>query len=114
MDTVIGRSTSISESVEEGQAELGGKAAVRKRVLISKERQAFLDAYNDPCQGFEPDDGEPFNPDFELECANCEATAAEKQLPTLLKCGRCKIVYYCSKECQKTNWKIHKIYCKRA
>lgn len=29
----------------------------------------------------------------------------------LLQCGRCECVYYCSKQCQKTNWKIHKSIC---
>lgn len=27
------------------------------------------------------------------------------------KCGNCKCVSYCSKECQKTNWKYHKLVC---
>uniref|UniRef100_A0A7S4JL00 MYND-type domain-containing protein n=1 Tax=Paramoeba aestuarina TaxID=180227 RepID=A0A7S4JL00_9EUKA len=27
-------------------------------------------------------------------------------------CGRCKQVYYCSVECQKADWKEHKVGCK--
>ena len=27
------------------------------------------------------------------------------------KCSKCKIVLYCSKECQKLDWKTHKTYC---
>ena len=30
----------------------------------------------------------------------------------LLKCGNCKSIYYCSKECQKSNWTDHKKICK--
>lgn len=30
----------------------------------------------------------------------------------LSKCSGCKVVHYCSKECQKQGWKIHKVYCK--
>lgn len=29
----------------------------------------------------------------------------------LLKCGKCKKAYYCNKECQKLDYKYHKIYC---
>jgi hypothetical protein len=28
-------------------------------------------------------------------------------------CSRCRIVYYCSAECQKTAWKVHKNVCKK-
>jgi hypothetical protein len=30
----------------------------------------------------------------------------------LMKCQRCKVIYYCSKECQVANWKSHKKTCK--
>lgn len=29
------------------------------------------------------------------------------------KCAGCKISYYCSRECQKEDWKIHKLICKK-
>jgi hypothetical protein len=37
-------------------------------------------------------------------CANCGK-------PGLKRCGRCKIVYYCSKECAAACWKEHKTSC---
>jgi hypothetical protein len=41
-------------------------------------------------------------------CANCETTNCR-----LLECGRCALVKYCSKECQKQDWKSnHKLFCK--
>jgi hypothetical protein len=30
----------------------------------------------------------------------------------LLKCGGCKFANYCSKECQRSHWKVHKPMCK--
>jgi hypothetical protein len=29
----------------------------------------------------------------------------------LQRCSKCKLVWYCSPECQKKNWRIHKIAC---
>lgn len=40
-------------------------------------------------------------------CAFCSTEKAN-----LLKCSRCKSVFYCSKECQKLHWKAHKPSCK--
>ena len=30
-----------------------------------------------------------------------------------LRCGRCKIVRYCSRECQRDEWRSHKLICKK-
>ena len=35
------------------------------------------------------------------------------QKETTFKCGRCKMAYYCSKECQVLHWENHKSDCKR-
>eukprot|EP01084_Bolivina_argentea_P022855 42511_1 len=40
-------------------------------------------------------------------CGSCEGNVAMK------RCGACKHVYYCSKECQRNDWKTHKIYCQK-
>lgn len=40
----------------------------------------------------------------------CGFCGAEKK--NLSKCSRCKSVFYCSKECQKSHWKAHKPNCK--
>lgn len=41
-------------------------------------------------------------------CFRCD-----KQKDSLLRCGGCKVAEYCSKECQKDDWKVgkHKILC---
>lgn len=37
-------------------------------------------------------------------CPNCLSHAAKR-------CGRCRKAYYCSAECQKENWALHKVNC---
>jgi len=40
-------------------------------------------------------------------CANCHIINAKMDI-----CGGCKEVCYCSKDCQKIHWKLHKLSCK--
>lgn len=42
------------------------------------------------------------------QCRTCGATDVQK---TLFRCSRCQHIFYCSKECQKANWKAHKEQC---
>jgi len=46
-------------------------------------------------------------------CANntCMDEPPENGL-RLFSCSRCKAIYYCCKDCQKEDWKRHKVYCK--
>ena len=41
------------------------------------------------------------------ECSNCT------KLDSNYKCSKCKKVFYCSKKCQKEDWKSHKKICKK-
>lgn len=43
------------------------------------------------------------------KCANAEPHEAQGKIHL---CDRCKLVGYCSKECQRTAWKTHKKFCK--
>ncbi|KAI0069697.1 hypothetical protein K474DRAFT_1670734 [Panus rudis PR-1116 ss-1] len=45
------------------------------------------------------------------QCRNCGMR--EPQV-TLFRCSGCQHIYYCSKECQKANWKVHKQACKES
>jgi hypothetical protein len=46
---------------------------------------------------------------FNPVCSKC-GKGDEK----LLKCGRCHAVKYCSRECQKLDWGVHKNICGKA
>ena len=39
-----------------------------------------------------------------IQCSTCN-------LEGLLRCSRCKEVYYCSSHCQRNDWKHHKVVC---
>eukprot|EP01112_Ceratiomyxa_fruticulosa_P017189 TRINITY_DN5306_c0_g1_i1.p1 TRINITY_DN5306_c0_g1~~TRINITY_DN5306_c0_g1_i1.p1 ORF type:complete len:441 (+),score=73.80 TRINITY_DN5306_c0_g1_i1:204-1526(+) len=41
----------------------------------------------------------------EARCANCGVTTS------LSRCGRCKKVFYCGRDCQRNDWKNHKSNC---
>jgi ankyrin repeat protein len=40
-------------------------------------------------------------------------TSCKKQDKAFKACGRCEQVFYCSAECQKDDWKTHKVSCKK-
>jgi hypothetical protein len=44
-------------------------------------------------------------------CCRCEKMERQPDDALLKKCQRCKATYYCSKECQVADWKIHKRTC---
>ncbi|KAF9471474.1 hypothetical protein BDN70DRAFT_570496 [Pholiota conissans] len=46
------------------------------------------------------------------ECAACKKIAPPGV--TLMRCSKCKISSYCSKECQKKHWCLHKLHCGKA
>jgi len=48
-------------------------------------------------------------------CANCTLYGWKEPKPASLKlCQSCKVVHYCSRECQEENWKlVHKDHCKK-
>ena len=44
------------------------------------------------------------------QCGNCKKISREKR--EFKTCSNCKIVHYCTKECQRAHWPVHKKYCK--
>ena len=78
--------------------------AVSTRVFLRDEfilsvRMSFIDKSKQPEAQSSP----------LLSCANCGII----YLNPLRKCSRCHTVLYCSKECQKEDWKTHKPACNR-
>ena len=57
-----------------------------------------------------------FNPgERHGKCVNCENFDWEQpeDKSTILKCSKCKMIYYCSKQCQQEHWeKVHKKHCR--
>nr|XP_046187485.1 egl nine homolog 1-like isoform X2 [Oncorhynchus gorbuscha] len=49
--------------------------------------------------------------DLDMDQHYCELCG---KMENLLKCGRCRNSFYCSKEHQKADWKKHKQFCKEA
>jgi hypothetical protein len=42
----------------------------------------------------------------------CDACGSNEDLDALKMCSLCKVVFYCSVECQKADWRGHKHACK--
>lgn len=40
-------------------------------------------------------------------CNSCSSTK------NLMRCAACKVVWYCSRDCQKQDWIVHKLSCKK-
>jgi hypothetical protein len=48
----------------------------------------------------------PLRGEDQMICSLCKK-------PSKSFCGQCGLVWYCSEDCQKTHWKIHKFMCKK-
>ena len=46
------------------------------------------------------------NSEFITPCDNCHEKNGDQ------RCGKCKCVYYCSRDCQAKHWSLHKVECK--
>ena len=89
------------------------KYARRKREMEKRKRelQEKRKGSTDAAKEMKEINGNGSNDDVEngiRKCAFCKANKSK-----LLRCGRCKAVYYCSVDCQRPHWKTHKKICKK-
>ncbi|OCL06400.1 putative MYND domain protein [Glonium stellatum] len=49
-------------------------------------------------------------PDTQPSCASCAKTDSDPNI-NLKRCAKCQTTHYCSRECQKADWKVHKKVC---
>ena len=70
----------------------------------------LLDMINSFRNATSTEGGESEHGRNKYSCVTCGAITG-KNTEKLLKCGRCKVVSYCSKECQREDWKDHKAFC---
>ncbi|KAI0350224.1 hypothetical protein OH77DRAFT_1413503 [Trametes cingulata] len=61
------------------------------------------DSSKDPARSYLYSSSPPFN--HELRCHHCRNVKSEQALK---RCAACRVVMYCSKECQKKAWPEHK------
>jgi hypothetical protein len=45
--------------------------------------------------------------DMHYKCSNCDVAPSS----ALLRCSRCKLAWYCTRSCQRSEWKEHKLAC---
>ncbi|KAJ4491700.1 hypothetical protein C8R41DRAFT_981415 [Lentinula lateritia] len=52
-------------------------------------------------------------PIFQEHCELCKKSNTSEESPAvrLRRCGKCKLVWYCSKKCQQEHWPLHKSDC---
>jgi hypothetical protein len=72
-----------------------------------RNREVFMNhLYASPVGRFTPDISDTW-----IRCGHC-AKADTYAFDSLKMCGRCKVVCYCSSECQAADWPNHKKVCK--
>jgi len=85
---------------------------LEQRLQLTPDIQNFLKSLAEVQNGF---DGISIKSGVESSkvkrcCVKCGISEGTKG--KLMQCSRCKLAYYCSKDCQKADWKSHKEFCK--
>ncbi len=83
-----------------------GSRVEREKVLI------YLSNLTKMVDAIQPNSSNTFFNMSSKMCRYCSKPEDSEDFEgTLMKCSRCKNAYYCSKECQKKDWKMHKKFC---
>lgn len=106
VDLVLEEVPMIKESILDAGRKVGWKNIVleHKRLFIEIEQEEVVELAKTL--------NEAYNIEFFAEVEKPEETLCNVcQKPAEKKCARCQLVYYCSVECQKEDWKVHKSGC---
>ncbi|KZT10112.1 uncharacterized protein LAESUDRAFT_810389 [Laetiporus sulphureus 93-53] len=103
--SVVNRYTPIYHQEDAYPIAAGGGRLIRERTVYSLEA---LDALVSP-----PEDEVNQAPSYKqmMHCSHCFKPRSEVE--KLMKCSRCKVDTYCSKQCQRADWSLHKEKCDR-
>ncbi|XP_077172160.1 putative protein MSS51 homolog, mitochondrial isoform X2 [Paroedura picta] len=93
------------------------------QVILQKLNMKSYDEYRSAMEGKKPSVEFGIRSYFEMFqkmedtfkfCAECKQLPESLPNPkSLRRCKRCQNVYYCSSECQRANWPVHKKFCKK-
>ncbi|KAF5340504.1 hypothetical protein D9758_014547 [Tetrapyrgos nigripes] len=88
----------IDNVVAQGMRKKRAEPSTRDRVLVVNPKEGKPNVNSKVWKNKNP-----------RQCSFCEKVSKDKDLQ---KCSRCKLVFYCGKECQRMAWPSHKFFCK--
>lgn len=106
MNLVLEEVPMMKENILEAGREVGWKN------ILKEHKKLFIDIEQEEVVELAKTLNESYNLEFFAEIEKPDETLCNMcQKPAEKKCARCQLVYYCSVDCQKGDWKVHKMSC---
>lgn len=86
--------------------------ALKSPYPVSYSSPSFLASKSDRLPEPQESASSSFSPPAN-KCASCNTLETDPEKP-LKPCAKCQTVRYCSRDCQKKDWKVHKKICATA